>query len=76
MNKNYRKNFLRENIMYGVYGRILLEHFSDSYDYLEKFKKLNKKTNSYDEFSNIKNQISHRSLAVKKLVNFLNSNSF
>ncbi len=26
--------------------------------------------------SNIKNQISHRSLAVKKLVNFLNSNSF
>lgn len=43
MNKNYRKNFLRENIMYGVYGRILLEHFSDSYDYLEKFKKLNKK---------------------------------
>lgn len=43
--------------MYGVYGRILLEHFSDLYDYLEKFKKLNKKTNSYDEFSNIKNQI-------------------
>jgi len=43
--------------MYGVYGYILLEHLSDSHDYLEKLKKLDKKTNSYNEFSDIKNKI-------------------
>lgn len=57
MNNNYKKSFSRENVMYGTYGRILLEHLSDSYDYLEKLKKLDKKTNSYDEFSNIQEQI-------------------
>lgn len=57
MNNNYRKSFCRENVMCGVYGRILLEHLSDSYDYLEELKKLDKKTNSYDEFSDIKNKI-------------------
>ena len=41
--------------MYGVYGRILLEHFSDSYDYLEKFKKLTKKTlNICNKIRNLK----------------------
>lgn len=43
--------------MYDIYGCILLEHLSDSYDYLEKLKKLDKKINSYDEFSNIENQM-------------------
>lgn len=43
--------------MYGEYGCILLEHLSDSYDYLEKLKKLDKKTNSYYEFSYIERQI-------------------
>lgn len=43
--------------MYCVYGHILLEHLSDSYDYLEELKKLDKKTNSYDEFSDIKDKI-------------------
>ena len=57
MNNSYRKSFSRENVMYGDYGHILLEHLSDSYDYLEKLKKLDRKTNSYDEFSNIKNRI-------------------
>lgn len=57
MNNNYRKSLSRENVMYGVYGYILLEHLSDSYDYLEKLKKLDKKTNSYNEFSDIKNKI-------------------
>lgn len=57
MNNNYRKSLSRENVMYGEYGCILLEHLSDSYDYLEKLKKLDKKTNSYDEFSYIKRQI-------------------
>ena len=57
MNNSYRKSFSRENVMYGDYGYILLEHLSDSYDYLEKLKKLDRKTNSYDEFSNIKNRI-------------------
>ena len=54
MNNNY---YSRENVMYSDYGNILLEHLFDSYDYLEKLKKLDKKTNSYDEFSNIKNRI-------------------
>lgn len=57
MNNNYRKSFCRENVMYGVYGSILLEHLSDSYDYLEELKKLDKKTNSYNEFSDIENKI-------------------
>lgn len=57
MNNSYRKSFSRENVMYGDYGYILLEHLSDSYDYLEKLKKLDRKTNSYDEFSNIKKRI-------------------
>lgn len=29
--------------MCGVYGHVLLEHLSDSYDYLEELKKLDKK---------------------------------
>lgn len=57
MNNNYRKSLSRENVMYGKYGCILLEHLSDSYDYLERLKKLDKKTNSYNEFSYIKSQI-------------------
>ena len=57
MNNNYRKSLSRENVMYGEYGCILLEHLSDSYDYLEKLKKLDKKTNSYNEYSYIKRQI-------------------
>lgn len=57
MNNTYRKSFCRENVMYGAYGHILLEHLSDSYDYLEKLKNLDKKTNSYNEFSDIKNKI-------------------
>lgn len=57
MNNNYRKSLSRENVMYGEYGCILLEHLSDSYDYLEKLKKLDKKTNSYNEFSYIERQI-------------------
>lgn len=57
MNNNYRKSLCRENVMCGVYGHVLLEHLSDSYDYLEELKKLDKKTNSYDEFSDIKNKI-------------------
>ena len=57
MDNNFRKSFSRENVMYGEYGCILLEHLSDSYDYLEKLNKLDKKTNSDDEFSYIKRQI-------------------
>lgn len=57
MNDNFRKSFCRENVMYSVYGHILLEHLSDSYDYLEELKKLDKKTNSYDEFLDIKDKI-------------------
>ena len=43
--------------MYGVYGRILLEHFSDLYDYLEKFKKLNEQMPIGDMVQNIINLI-------------------
>ena len=57
MNDRYMKDPIRENVMYGVYGRMILERLSDSYDCLEKMEGLDKETSSYDEFSNPRKRI-------------------
>lgn len=57
MKSKYIKDTFRQNVMYNIYGKIVLEHFVDADNCIKKIKKYNTDKSNYNEFDRLENEL-------------------